>query len=108
MTVSESKVVDLISTDIEANECILRIADHLPRGDAEHLVALQSKINSYLAFLESDEVFEEYPSARGKRVRIRVECLHEPDETAVEFLVSAGEIIRGAGFEFDWKQARKQ
>lgn len=107
MTVSDPKVVDIISIDAKADECILIIADHLPWGDGEHLLLLQSKINTYLAFLESGEILEEYPAAKGKRLRIRVECLYEPDETANEFLVSVRKIIRGAGFEFDWHQARE-
>ena len=103
MTVSDPQVIDIVSTSSDGQECVLRIVDHLPWGEPEHLLSLQDKINSYLAFLESGEVQTEYPEAEGKRCHILVVCMNEPDELAVDFLRIAGDAVRGAGFEFSWE-----
>lgn len=40
---------------------------------------LQNKLNSYLAFVESGEIFDSYPNANGKQIKLDVLCQHEPD-----------------------------
>jgi hypothetical protein len=103
MTVSDANVIDVASVSSDGEECILTIADHLPWGEAEHLLSIQAKINSYLKYLESGEILNDYPKASEMRCRISVACKYEPDDQGVDFLRIVGDIVRGAGYELDWK-----
>lgn len=71
MSITETKVVDIIAVpEWEPENVILVITDHLEWGDkaqqGEHLLLLQEKINSYVAFIESGELLESYPPAKDK------------------------------------------
>ena len=66
MSIVETKVVDIIAVpEWEPKNVILLITDHLKWGDkaqqGEHLLLLQEKINTYIAFIESGEILENYP-----------------------------------------------
>jgi hypothetical protein len=59
--------VDAIDTDKDGNLVTLTITDHLAWGDDQHLLLLQQKLNTYLAFIESGEIHATYPAAKDKR-----------------------------------------
>ena len=103
MPVDNLETIDIVST-AEDGSTVLIISDHLDWRDGDHLLTLQKKLNLYLRFIESGELFQRYPGAQGKKVGIEVVMLCEPDETAVEFLKRAGAIIEGAGFRFGYRR----
>jgi hypothetical protein len=103
MAVDNPDVVDAIGIEQASGVVALTISDHLEWGDGSHLVALQQKINQYLAFLENGQLLEEYPNAVGKPVRIDVVCKHQPDEGAERFLNQARDVIETAGLSFSWR-----
>jgi hypothetical protein len=106
MSVEQRKVVDFVGIGKADGRAILTISDHLPwLPDNEHLLMLQDKINDYLAFIESGEIYESYPQARGREIEIQVMCKYAPVGEAVHFLELAGETVRGAGFLFSAKTA---
>ena len=74
MSITENKIIDFMGIDISTNEVKLFIADHLDWSDAkgDHMFMLQDKINEYLAFIESGELLQEYPKAKGKKAIIQV------------------------------------
>jgi hypothetical protein len=75
VSVDNPKVVDVVGTDRVTGGVVLTISDHLEWDDAnEHLLALQAKINSYLDFIESGQLLEEYPAAQGKLISIELLC----------------------------------
>lgn len=53
MTIEQPNVVDIVARDGPEGTTRLIISDHLP-WESDHLVTLQAKINTYLAFLESE------------------------------------------------------
>lgn len=63
---------------------MLFITDHFEWGgkaeQGEHLPLLQEKINTYIAFIESGEMYTEIPGALGKHLIIRVLGLNERAE----------------------------
>ena len=63
MSIEGQGSVDAIGIDQEGI-VVLTISAHLEWDDG-HLFLLQEKINTYLAFLESGEVFETYPDSKG-------------------------------------------
>ena len=102
MSVTGANVVDAIGIDNETGQVVLTLADHLPWGERQHFEDLRAKLNTYLTFVESDELLESYPQARGRRIAVQVVCKFPPDAAGVEFFQNAGETIRGAGFDFSW------
>lgn len=99
MSVEEFDVVDVISTDKETGHVILTISDHLDWSDSiQHQSVLQAKFNKYLAFVESGEIFERYPDAKGMPVAIKVVFKYRPDQQGWQFLARAKQVIESAGF----------
>ena len=100
MTVTDNRVIDIFSIDQEGHT-VLTISDHLDWGDTyNHLVILQDKINAYLAFIESGEIYDSYPGAKNRPLKIKVVFQHEPDSEGYGFLSRAKSIVEGAGFVF--------
>jgi hypothetical protein len=46
---------------------------------------LQEKVNSYIGFIESGEIFTTYPKARGKKIIVRVVAKHEMNDGGKDF-----------------------
>ena len=82
------------------------ISYHLKWGDkaqqGEHLLLLQEKINTYIAFIESGEILESYPPSKGKLPIIRINGLYELPEQAELFIDRVAETLKevGIGLEF--------
>ncbi|PWE41412.1 DUF6572 domain-containing protein [Pseudomonas prosekii] len=107
MSIVETKVVDIIAVpEWEPKNVILVISDHLKWGDkaqqGEHLLLLQEKINTYIAFIESGEILESYPPSKGKFPIIRINGLYELPEQAEFFVDRVAQTLKevGIGFEF--------
>src|SRR5437879_6048264 len=82
MTIEDSRTIDIISMEKEGT-CILTISDHLDWAETEgHIKLLQNKLNDYLAFIESGEIYEQYPKAKDRPIRLRVMFQHAPDQKA--------------------------
>ena len=104
MSVENTEVVDAIGVQKGTGSVALTISDHLDWRDLHgHLRTLQDKLNRYLAFIESGELLESYPDAKGRAVRIDVYFQHEPSREAGEFLAKAATKIRQAGMSFEWR-----
>lgn len=88
MTIEDTEVIDIIAVEERTGDVVLTIVDHLEWDDDvhEHLHLLQSKINSYLRFIESDEIETEYPDSLGRRRVIQVIFQFEPNPEAISFL----------------------
>lgn len=107
MSVTEAKTIDMWGIPKwDNNKIILGIADHLEWGDrtqqGEHLLVLQEKINNYIAFIESGEIYTEIPGAIGKSPVIRIQGKYELSEQGELFVDSVAETLKevGIGFEF--------
>src|SRR5690606_21130206 len=103
MSIEDTQVIDFISARPNSGEVVLTVTDHLEWGESQHLVMLQDKLNSYLAFIESGEILECYPNAKGSKLRIEVVCKFPPDEEGRNFLGRAGEVVNKAGFVFGYR-----
>lgn len=101
MAVDQTKIVDIIGVENATGEVVLTISDHLEWDDShEHQQMLQDKLNTYLAFIESGELFDKYPDAKGRRPRIDIVFKYRPDADAYAFLAKVKPIIENAGFGF--------
>lgn len=73
MSLYELEKVDFMGYNKEEKIAYLVIADELDWSDEEkHIELLQEKINLYLGFIESDEVYERYPEVKGYRFVIKI------------------------------------
>jgi hypothetical protein len=105
MAIDQTNVVDFIGIDPEGDEAQLIITDHLgwnegEEQDLKHMYLLQEKVNSYIGFIESGEIFTTYPKARGKKIIVRVVAKHEMNDGGKDFfkkiegaLLASGHLI---------------
>lgn len=101
MSVTDPNVVDVIGVEVATGAVVLTISDHLDWEDPRrHELQLQDKLNTYLAFIESGEMVESYPDARGRAPVISVVMRVSPVESGELFLRKVEEAIRAAGIGF--------
>jgi hypothetical protein len=88
----------------------LTITDHLEwepgkKEELKHIWLLQEKINAYLRFLESGEIFERFPQARGGKQVINVVGKYPLSELATTFYKKVRGVIEAAGFELRFEHS---
>jgi hypothetical protein len=109
MSVEEIDKIDFATVDNASGDLWLTISDHLPWDEDEisHLTFLQSKLNAYLRFIESGEVFRKLPEAKGRNIVINVVGKYPLSQQADSFLRKASGAIERAGFSlrFDLMRA---
>jgi hypothetical protein len=99
VTVQDPKLVDIISVDKQTGNVVLTVSDHLDWSDSiEHQRILQKKLNAYLAFVESGELLQSYPDAKGRQATFKIVFRVKPDVEGLKFLDRAQEIVEAAGF----------
>lgn len=104
MPVNKSETVDLLSVEKESGDVVLTVSDHLDWQDSiAHQQILQAKLSTYLAFVEGGQLLAEKPEAKGRRITFTVVLKFPPDRDGQAFLERAAEVIRVAGFAFNWK-----
>jgi len=100
MSINQTRVVDIITTSLEGS-VVLTISDHLVwDASNNHLLILQEKLNAYLSFIESGELLETYPDARGRDVLISIQMKFAPVGDAIEFLNRTKTTLNNAGYGF--------
>ncbi len=112
MTVEDTRQLDFARLDENANEMKLVVSDHLgwERNEldeqGEHLMTLQDKLNSYLAFIESGEIYRKLPQAVGRNIVIEVVGKYPLSDEAKKFYRIAGKIIEAAGFSLRFRHLK--
>ena len=102
MSIAEVDVVDFIGIN-ESGAVELTISDHLP-WNSEHIYMLQEKINTYLSFYESGELYESYPDASDKQVIVSIICKYAPSEEIQIILNRFRVVVETSGLSLVWKQ----
>jgi hypothetical protein len=104
VSIEQSNLVDFIGTDNATGWVVLTISDHLNWDqEDEHLVLLQTKLNTYLAFIESGEIAERYPTAVRNKIRFEIVTQYHPSNKALDFLQKAQSVVEDAGFSLSWR-----
>ncbi|PES62718.1 hypothetical protein CN507_23595 [Bacillus cereus] len=112
MALHDTDQVDLVLIDEDNKDNVyLTIFDALEWNkseelDDEHILLLQDKINTYLGFIESDEIYEKVPSTIGRtQFIIQVYSQNEPSFYGKKFYNIVSEQLgeSGYGFEFHHK-----
>ena len=90
MPIDKTTEVDFIGVDKASDNVILTISDHLDWGnELNHLALLQEKINTYIAFIESGQIADDYPNGIGKKIIIEIVSKYEYPPIGLEFLNKA-------------------
>ena len=99
MAIDNADVVDFISIDPANDRVVLTIADHLEWGEntKEHSRLLREKLNAYVEFIESGELLENYPKAKGREVVVSVVGKYPLNEEASAFYQQASAAIERMG-----------
>ncbi|BEV71181.1 hypothetical protein THUN1379_06630 [Paludibacterium sp. THUN1379] len=99
MTILDKNIIDSIGTRDSDGAVNLVISDHLSWSDevGEHLLALQDKLNSYIGFIESSEIYSTFPAASGKRLVINIYFNFPPSAEGISFLSQVESILNGIG-----------
>lgn len=100
MTIENRETVDLIGTEKNGEGVVLVISDHLDWSDPDgHLALLQEKINTYLGFVASQEMLEQYPQAAGRKPVFEIVGAHALAPEGVEFFERVRPLLEAAGVE---------
>ena len=107
MSVEQVDTIDFIGVDRTTGKVVLTISDHLDWADSHfHLMKLQDKLNSYLRFCESGELYESYPDAKGRDVVLSIAAKHPFSSEGDAFFARAKVAIRRAGFSLELVRTR--
>ena len=103
-TIEEIDKIDGIGIDKVNPYVILKIFDHLDWDNEEnHLHLLQEKINSYLTFIESGQIYDDYPYAKDKDIIISISFKNTPTANAINFLHEVSRILTKAGYRLEYE-----
>src|SRR5688572_11098013 len=108
MSLRISNVVDQLGIERGTGHVLLILVDEEDwDDDDQHILLLQDKLNRYLAFIETGEVYETTIDGRsiprGVPVKVRILAKREPTARGNEFLAFARETFAGAGFTLEHK-----
>ena len=105
MSIEQTEIVDFVNIDPKSGDAWLTISDHLPweHGEGEHLLLLQNKLNAYLRFIESGDMFKEIPETKGQKVIINLVGKFPLSDKASLFFEKASAAIHAAGFKLQFK-----
>jgi len=111
MTVMETNTIDFVVPKNQHGDAELVLVDQLPWkiDEGDHLVMLQDKINTYLAFVETGQLVGDFPKAKGRKVVLKINALYAPSEQGEKFLAAVRPIVGQLGIElkFDlWTRDR--
>lgn len=105
MSVDQTDSIDFASVDEKTGDLWLTISDHLPWGtnESEHLFLLQNKLNAYIRFIESGEVFRKVPEATNNtKIVINLVFKFPPNESARTFLTRAHKALDAADIKLQF------
>ncbi|PMG48976.1 hypothetical protein BCU91_18700 [Shewanella sp. 10N.286.52.B9] len=90
MSITDTQAIDSVIRSDEHDDVVLLITDHLDWSvPQEHLLALQQKLNTYISFVESGQLFSDFPDAKNKEISILIACEFEPIDAALSFFEKA-------------------
>lgn len=105
MSIEQSGIVDFIADDSVAGLASLVITDHLRWGleVPNHLYLLQEKLNTYIRFVESGEIYEGREHLRNRKLVLKVVGLYPLPEEAEEFYRRAQEVLQEIDLELSFE-----
>ena len=98
MTLENATSVDAIGIESTTDFAVLTLGDSWDwTNEQAHLNALQDKLNAYFQFIESGQVWESYPAARGRKLVIDVVTRFPLSAAGQNLLNAASDIASDLG-----------
>jgi uncharacterized protein DUF6572 len=98
MSLDNAEVVDAAGTERDSGTVVLTIFDAWDWDDQRrHLMALQAKLNAYFGFVESGQIYEAYPAAVGRALRIDILSRYPMPDAALTLLEKAATVASQLG-----------
>jgi hypothetical protein len=100
MSIEQADKIDFVNIEYQTGDVLLSISDHLSwdEDEGEHLMMLQTKLNTYLAFIEGGQMYRQIPETVGRRVVINLVGKFPLSAEAKKFFRLASQTIHNAGF----------
>ncbi|MFZ1965275.1 MAG: DUF6572 domain-containing protein [Roseiarcus sp.] len=104
MTIEDLNKIDFVSVERATGKAVLTISDHLPRDidEGRHLELSQAKVYRQLDVIESGEVNELIPSARGRPLVIQIYSLFELSQDGRNLVNNLENYLAGMAIELRW------
>jgi len=100
MSALDEDAIDSIGVETASGKVLLTIADHLDWADENgHVLALQKKLDAYLAFVASGELNEVYPDRLGRKPVIDIVGQFPMPMAGRSFLAKVRPIAASVGIE---------
>jgi hypothetical protein len=95
MALENADVVDAIGTETATGIVVLTIIDAWDwTEERTHLLALQTKLNTYFEFVSTGQLVEDYPQAAGRPLRLDVIARFSPPRAAEKFFETVATFAR--------------
>ncbi|HLH96423.1 MAG TPA: DUF6572 domain-containing protein [Xanthobacteraceae bacterium] len=110
MSIDQTDKIDFVHIEYATGDVLLTISDHLSWDEDEgaHLLLLQAKMNTYLAFIEGGQMYRDIPEARGRPVVINLVEKYPLSGEAESFFGLARKTIQDAGFSLRFRLGNAQ
>ncbi len=104
MTIEDLNKIDRVYRDPNTDQVVLVITDHLPWDEDEgrHLELLQAKVYRQLDVIESGEVAEKVPFARGRSYAVAIYSLFELSQDGQNLVNNLKSYLAGMEVELRW------
>ncbi|HEY3502536.1 MAG TPA: DUF6572 domain-containing protein [Actinocatenispora sp.] len=81
MTVRDSETVDSITRSADgASITLLMIEDRPFDGSRQQMEQVVAKVNTYLRFIQTGQIYRELPDTLGRALRVRLLCQRAPED----------------------------
>lgn len=110
MSIEDVNKIDSMAMPSDGADMVsLAISDHLSWGCPieEHLYKLQQKINTYISFIGSGDIYESFLGFKSnslKIIEIQFKC--DPPEQALSFLKQVSDILKSINIDLKYKVLR--
>ena len=102
MSILEKEVIDAVGVSEDGKVLSLMLADHLDwSNEYEHLMLLQDKINTYIAYLENRQFEESYPNHDCSYAVISIYFVHDIPKNCEKFLQAVQDQIGSLGIKIE-------
>ena len=104
MTIEQADKIDGMGIDAAKGEVVLIISDHLEwGGEVDHFSKLEQKLGGYINFVQSGQLQEVMPQAKGMSARIKLVHQYEPPIEAKSILDSVARQLGEMNFVFSYE-----
>ena len=109
MTIEDPDKIDILGRNRRTGSPTLCISDHLPWDDANHFRLIERKLGSYLRFIKSGQIWENFSGDRSAPVTIELVYKYPPTPFADKFLSAARAQLRAEeGIEFVYEGLKEK